>query len=89
MAEVCVSCGELTEDPVWAIYADVAFQERDDKQDAFPLDEPHFTASEWIDATWWVTDPKTGESRLVSERQLRYLRAPGPGRYAYAELAGG
>jgi hypothetical protein len=87
MAEVCVACGEPTDDPVWAIYADESFRERDEKQDAFPLDDVHFAASEWIEAAWWENDPVTNEAVLRTERRLRYLRAPDAGRYSYEELS--
>lgn len=86
----CVACGiEIQDDPVWAIYADESFIERDDKQDAFPLDDPHYTASEYIDASWWENDPVTNEAVLKTERRRRYLRVNEPGRYSLKDLLNG
>lgn len=78
----CVNCGEDVTRPVWAEYADPAFENK--RQDPFPLHGKCFTASETITATEWrpANEGPTQENpsglELVEFDMTRYRKVDAP-----------
>ena len=63
----CVKCGEEAAEPVWAVYADPAFDHkpRNDRKDAFALHPECWNDGDVITPLTWVGQDEAGDREVL------------------------